>query len=151
VADQDHAGECLAFAQIADQRGRIVDIVLEAEILGASELRLPAAGAALVIAQRRDAMRDEGIRKLFSVAGFAFGASPSWSVDPAPAISSATGGCSTSAGTDSQASMAPTRILLSSAETFAAKPKVRISAANARERIEVRNALTRSFAPLRAA
>src|SRR6185312_13007247 len=50
----------------------------------------------------------------FNVAGFIFGPLPSWSVDPEPAINSATGGCSTPAGVVSTASIGPTLIRLSS-------------------------------------
>jgi len=44
------------------QRGGIVDIILEAEILRLAEFLLPAAGAALVVAQRGNAARDQRVR-----------------------------------------------------------------------------------------
>src|SRR6516162_5948218 len=52
---------------------------------------------------------------VFSVAGVRRGPLPSWSGEPAPAINSAIGGCSTPSGTVRTASMAPMRILLCSA------------------------------------
>src|SRR5216684_8001152 len=53
-----------------------------------------------------------------------------WRDDPEPAIKSATGGRSTSAGTVSTASRAPTRILVSSADAFRVMPKqLRIASA----------------------
>src|SRR3974390_2680189 len=57
----------------------------------------------------------------FSVAGFICGPLPSWSMDPEPAINSATGGRSTPVGTVNTASMAPTVILFSSADAPMAK------------------------------
>ena len=59
VSDQNDFREFPAAAQIIHQRDRIVDIVLEAKILRPAEFRLPSAGAALVVAQRRDLARDQ--------------------------------------------------------------------------------------------
>ena len=60
----------------------------------------------------------------FKVAGLNCGPLPSWSVVPEPAISNATGGRSTPGGTVSTASMAPTRIRLSSAAAFMVMPGI---------------------------
>jgi len=59
VADQDDLRKLLAVAKVADQRRRIVDVILEAEVFGVAELRFPSARAALVIAERRDAARGQ--------------------------------------------------------------------------------------------
>src|SRR5579871_4070417 len=68
----------------------------------------------------------------FRVAGFSCGPLPSRSVEPEPAISSATGGFSTPAGTFSVASIAPTRTALSSAAALVAVSASSTSAAIAR-------------------
>src|SRR6202048_2473566 len=67
----------------------------------------------------------------FSVAGLICGPLPSWSVEPEPAINSATGGRSTPGGIVSTASMAPTLILLSSAQAFTADREIERRTANA--------------------
>src|ERR1700722_10408376 len=66
----------------------------------------------------------------FSVAGLICGPLPSRSVEPEPAINSATGGRSTPGGTVSTASMAPTLILLSSAQAFTTDAETERRAAN---------------------
>src|SRR5262245_10609746 len=68
----------------------------------------------------------------FRVAGLICGPLPSWSVEPDPAIKSATGGLSTPGGTFRNASMAPTRILLSWADALAARPRAETTASAAR-------------------
>src|SRR5579862_1312167 len=67
----------------------------------------------------------------FSVAGFICGPLPSWSIDPDPAINSATGGLSTPAGVVRTASMGPTVTLLSSAQALAAKAATKTTATRA--------------------
>jgi len=78
VAGQDNLRKLLAVAKVADQRRRIVDVILEAEVFGVAELRSAS---------------------FFSVAGLTLGPLPSWSMEPEPAIRSATGGRSISGGT----------------------------------------------------
>jgi hypothetical protein len=147
MADQDDAREFSALAQVRDKCQGIIDKILEAKILDPAELWLPAIRAALVIAQRGDAAREEGIGKFFSVAGLTWGPLPSRSVGPEPAIRSATGGCMACAGTVRTESMAPMASFVSSAEAFMAKPTTSRAIASriARERIN------RSSAPLPAA
>src|SRR5690242_11075481 len=71
----------------------------------------------------------------FSVAGFSCGPLPSRSVEPEPAIKSATGGFSTPVGTFSVASIAPTRTALSSADALVQTSASSVNAAIARIRL----------------
>ena len=77
VADHDDFGEFGAGAQMNNQRGGIVDIILEAEILRLAEFLLPAAGAALVVAQRGNAARHQRVRQLLQGGRLDLGPLPS--------------------------------------------------------------------------
>jgi hypothetical protein len=65
VSDQDEFREFAAVAEMVRERHGVVGIILEAKIFRFAEFRLPAAGAALVIAKRRYLSRSQLLREFF--------------------------------------------------------------------------------------